>query len=237
MRLSGTSCTAGRSLLGIAETVANVQVDKRMFSDLGSLVHEDVRLLAVSAGEGEETARHARAEERGVPRHLADDVHNPASALETDNELAVLAESRRLLGGNLPQDNDLVGIVSRFRIAPVGATWDKCRISKDDDELFLKQDPNRAEESRHSRNGACGEGPPLLLPYIKVEKLSSSLTLFFFFCTPLRTNLSCTEKPRLFPSKSTFSSSIQLSNISRTSKYSSFLLLFTGVRVSSRYLY
>ncbi|WDK16596.1 hypothetical protein CGRA01v4_07879 [Colletotrichum graminicola] len=125
-------------LSNLARTVANVQLHPRAHYDLKSIGTDDVRPLAVSAGEGEETARHALAEERGVPRHLAGDVHNPASALETDPEIASLAQSRRLLGGNLAGANDLERIVSEFRIAPRDATWDICRVSKDDDDLVLK---------------------------------------------------------------------------------------------------
>ncbi|OHE92490.1 hypothetical protein CORC01_12208 [Colletotrichum orchidophilum] len=108
-----------------------------MENSLSSLVPEDFRLLAVSAGGGEESIRHPLAQDSSVPRERADDVRNPASALMPD-DIASLAASRRLLGGNLLKNDYLVDIVSKVLIAPPRSTWDKCLISEDIRDFYLK---------------------------------------------------------------------------------------------------
>ncbi|KAK7446918.1 hypothetical protein Landi51_07334 [Colletotrichum acutatum] len=121
-------------LLGIAETIANVKEYERA----GRTLAKDTRLLAVSKGEGDEAIRHALAAERNTPAYDAAEVHNPGGALQFDPDAVGLAESRRLMGENLPQDNDLVRILSEFLVAPQGATWKNCPISPDQPDFCLK---------------------------------------------------------------------------------------------------
>ncbi|KAK2029203.1 hypothetical protein LX32DRAFT_682658 [Colletotrichum zoysiae] len=134
--------------LRVGECTLNFGASRRRTS----VAQGDMHLLAISAGEGDETARHALVEERGVPREQAGDVHNPASPFETNKEIEDLANSRRLLGGNIPHDNDLVRIVSEFRFAPAGDTWDKCPISEDENNVVppdKMQTESRASCRRH----------------------------------------------------------------------------------------
>ncbi|KAK1503144.1 uncharacterized protein CCOS01_17083 [Colletotrichum costaricense] len=167
-------------LIGAANTFANVQKHERVGNDLPTMGGGDTRLLAVSAGEGEEAVRHQLAKDRNELREEAPDMYN-ASALEGDEDMARLRESRRLMGGNIPEPKDLASIVAGFQIAPEGATWDKCPINKDLPDFVLKPHQIRdidwlLEQLKHPIRGAilaneCGIGKTMTALYALAEAI------------------------------------------------------------------
>ncbi|KAI8218196.1 hypothetical protein K4K55_012932, partial [Colletotrichum sp. SAR 10_96] len=124
------------TLLGWAATYSNPQEVQGFRPISPNAGAKDLRLLAVSAGEGTETIRHAIAGSKAA--ESAEAGHNAGDGLGQQEEVTKQAESRKLMGGNLPQKTDLEAIVKEFTIAPPGATWDKLPISSSNPDFCLK---------------------------------------------------------------------------------------------------